>query len=239
MATHLGQEKSFSHCPFALIFQPQEVGRNRFFSTFLLHTPRISQSWRLAPYPQGVARPSVPLGADSMTSSGQPQEPVREILSHVEPEARTPGQREARQEGWVPRTARAARAREGQEEGVCTARRLGPLLAEGARQLLRVRKGTWKLQSRERKGVSKPLRQRGSGHPEGRGGGQSRPEPHAGSSFPPIQQGSSLTRWNPSLQKKPTPGKGALPPWTQCPLPWPRWGARPPQREGGAVGSYL
>ena len=53
----------------------------------------------------------------------------------------------------APRMVEAARAREGQEEGVCTAQRLGCLPAEGARRLLRVRKGMWKIQSRERKGV--------------------------------------------------------------------------------------
>lgn len=130
------------------------------------------------------------------------------------------------------RTAGAARAREGQEEGVCTAQRLGPLLAEGATQLLRVGRGTWKLQSRERKAVSKPLRQRGSGHPGGRGGGRPRPEPRAGSCCPPSQQGSSLTRWDPSLQRKPTPGKGARPPCSglsaRCPGP----GGVPARRRG-------
>lgn len=123
-----------------------------------------------------------------MSSSGQPQEPVQEILSHAEPGARTPGQREARQEGGGAPHGGAARAREGLEEGVRTAQRLGRLPAEGVRRLLRVRKGMWKLQHRERKGVSKPLRQRGSGHPGGRGGGQSRPEPRAGSSFHPSSE---------------------------------------------------
>lgn len=31
-------------------------------------------------------------------------------------------------------------------------------------------------------------------------------------------------RWSPSVQQKLTPGMGALPPWTQCTLPRPRWG---------------
>lgn len=81
----------------------------------------------------------------------------------------------------------AARAREGQEEGVCTAQRLGRLPAEGARRLLRVRKGTWKIQSRERKGVSKPLRHGEVDTQEGVEG-QSRPEPQAGSSFQPPSE---------------------------------------------------
>lgn len=76
---------------FVLIFQPQEAGRNRLpvqlerlpvpLSQPSCSTPpRISQSWRFAPlHTQGVAQPSVPLGADSMSSSGQPEEPVGKL----------------------------------------------------------------------------------------------------------------------------------------------------------------
>ena len=137
-----------------------------------------------------------------MSSSGQPQEPVREILSHVEPAARTPGQREAQQEGWAPAQWELQGLARGRKRVSARHRGWAPCwlrgqhsccVSGGARGSFRAGRG--------REGVSKPLRQRGSGHPGARGGGQPRPEPHAGSSFPPIQQGSSLTRRNPSLQR--------------------------------------